>query len=237
MGRGDLPSLRSLPRVVIPGADPSGPIDLPPQEVEKFRKVLRLQKGDHIAILPNDGTLIRAAYQVHTAEPIEVVSPNRPTRTVLLAQALPKGDRLETVIRMGTELGVSGFVLFPADRSVVKWDAAKVSDRLRRLEAIAREATEQCYGLVVPTLMFVASFKAALESAQNPIVLDEAESAPRTLSEVTELDPLTLFVGPEGGWSPAEVALIGGRGVTLGERVLRTDTAGVAAAAVCLLGR
>lgn len=235
MGGSSIPPLRSLPRVVIEGAEPVGLIELPTKEVDKFRKVLRLEKGDQIAILPNNGTLIRATYMGRHAEPLEVFTPSRDLRRIYLAQALPKGDRLETVVRMGTELGVSGFILFPADRSVVKWDASKVKDRLRRLEAIAREATEQCYGLVVPAVSFFASFKLALESAKNPVVLDESESAARNLDEVAELDPVTLFIGPEGGWSPSEVALIGGRGVTLGERVLRTDTAGIAAAARLLL--
>ena len=70
MGRSDLPPLRSLPRVFVPEADPDGPIDLPQEEVDKLRKVLRLSPGAQIAVLPNDGTLIRCEFQNKVANPL-----------------------------------------------------------------------------------------------------------------------------------------------------------------------
>src|SRR5688572_9765859 len=114
--------LRSLPRIFLPGADAAEPIDLPKEEQEKLHKVLRLPQGAHIAILPNDGSLIRCEYRARQAIPIEVVHPDtEPKLKLTVAQAFPKGDRLDTVVRMCTEIGVSGFILFPSERSVVRW--------------------------------------------------------------------------------------------------------------------
>lgn len=228
------PSLRSLPRVFVPGAQPNEPIDLPKDEQEKLHKVLRLPQGAHIAVLPGDGSLIRCEYRARQALPIHVEHPQteRPLR-VTIAQAFPKGDRVETVIRMGTELGVAAFALFPADRSVVKWDESKALDRLRRYGAIAREAAEQSYRTRLPAVEIVAGLAEVLNRWPAAIVLSESENVSATLP--TPSDEATIVVGPEGGWSPREIALIGDRAVTLGPLVLRTDTAGIAVAARLLL--
>lgn len=232
-------SLRALPRVFLPGVDPGEEsFELPPSEVEKFRKVLRLREGDPIAVLPNDGSLIRCEFRQRRAWPVERVEPGteHPFR-LTLAQALPKGDRLETVLRMGTELGVAEFVLFPAERSVVRWDANKRADRLRRLDAIVREAAEQSFRTQLPVVRLLESLDMVLNEFPQAIVLSEVEGVPKSLSaSLRGKGDAVLVVGPEGGWAPRELALIGDRGVSLGPLVLRTDTAGVAAASVALLG-
>lgn len=247
------PSLRSLPRTFLPGATPDAPFELPQHELDKLRKVLRLQSGDPFAVLPDDGTLIVCRLEGREAIPERVERPDtEPKIHLTLAQALPKGDRLETVVRMGTEIGVSRFLVFPADRSVVRWEPSKLSAKLKRLEAIIRESAEQCYRARLPKIEALPSLKTLLEKKPNAIVLSEVEDETKTLqsaipnpqSEVPSgpstvnrpPSTVTLVIGPEGGWSPKELELIGGRGVTLGPLVLRTDTAGPAAAAVVLLG-
>lgn len=235
MGGRKPPPLRSLPRVFLPGADAEGPIELPGEEVEKLRKVLRLAEGDEIAVLPNDGTLLRCEFRQRKAWPKEVERPNtEPSLFLNLAQALPKGDRAETVIHMCTEIGVSRFVFFGADRSVVKWDETKRKEKLRRLQAVAREAAEQSFRTKLPFIEFEVDLAAVLRRFPNAIVLSEVEDVERKLTH--SFGEAALVVGPEGGWSPKELELIGERGVTLGPRVLRTDTAGPAAAAILLLG-
>lgn len=215
------------------GASMAGPIDLPRTEVDKLRKVLRLERGAPIAVLPGDGSLIRCRFEGHQAIPEVLETPRtEPALNVTIAQAFPKGDRMETVVRMGTEIGVSRFLLFPADRSVVRWDAAKLSDRVRRYEAIAREAAEQSFRTVVPQVEAAASLAEVLEDP-DAVVLSELEGETKPLAAPSS-QRIVIVVGPEGGWSPAEVALIDNRGVTLGPRVLRTDTAGIAAAAALL---
>src|SRR2546421_9564151 len=117
MGGRNISPLRSLPRIFLPGAGGNGPIELPREEVEKLRKVLRLAEGDQIAVLPNDGSVIRCEFRARQAWPKVTEWPvTEPALKLTLAQALPKGDRIETVIRMCTEIGASGFVFFGGDR-------------------------------------------------------------------------------------------------------------------------
>jgi 16S rRNA (uracil1498-N3)-methyltransferase len=229
-----LKSIRSLPRAFIQGASFGVPILLPPEELNKFTKVLRLTDGDEIAILPNDGTLIRAQLNGKSAVPLEQI----PLRTehskrLTLIQALPKGDKSESIVQAGTELGVASFVFFPSDRSIVRWEADKRDQKLRRLTVVAREAAEQSFRARIPTVTYLASLSAVFQAFPAALALSESEMELKTLDR--ETPELALTVGPEGGWSPAELQLIGDRGITLGPRVLRTEHAGPAAAAVYLL--
>ncbi len=236
MGRRDLPPLRSLPRVFLPGLETEDvpAFELPKDEVDKFRKVLRLEEGSFIAVLPNDGRVIVCEFRARQAWPVETYQPQTERhRKIILAQALPKGDRLDTILRMGTELGVFKFVLFPAERSVVRWDAEKQRDKVRRFDAIVREAAEQSYRTRLPAIEFLPSLEAVLKQWPDAAILSELETATRTLDTVT--GPATVVIGPEGGWAPREVDLIGDRGITLGPLVLRTDTAGVGVLANLLL--
>lgn len=221
----------------LPGVAADEPIELPKEEVDKFRKVLRLEQGDEIAVLPNDGTLIRCQFQGRSAVPVSVETPaTEPSRRLTLIQALPKGDRLDTIIRMGTEIGVSEFVLFPAIRSVVKWDAAKVQEKLRRLSAVARESAEQSYRTRLPEIRFVVSLSDALKEFPETLVLSELESESKSFVEYAAKAGanVALCIGPEGGWDPKEVLLIGERGFSLGALVLRTDTAAAVACALAI---
>ena len=225
---------RALPRLFIPEADPSSEIEIPKDEWEKLRKVLRLNPGDQVAILPNDGTLIRCELLVKEAKPLEVLRPEtEPSLHLTLAQALPKGDKLDEIIRSCTEIGVSRFVLFPSERTVVRWDEKKTMDRLHRLETIAREAAEVSYRTRLPVIELAKSLKDVLSREHDAVVLSEVEGISEPLR--AKGDRMTIVVGPEGGWARAELATIGDRGVTLGPRVLRVDHAGAAAASILLL--
>ncbi len=227
-------NLRSLPRVFVPGAKADGPIELPRGEVDKLCKVLRLLPGAQIAVLPNDGTVIRCTFQTKEAIPLEVVRPHtEPALKLTLAQALPKGDKLNEIVRSCTEIGVSRFVLFHSERSVVKWDEMKTADRVLRLETIAMEAAEVSFRTNLPTIEFLPDLKSVLKRFPLSIVLSEVEGLSPKLAPVGV--EMTIVVGPEGGWSPRELKEIGDRGVTLGPRVLRVDHAGAAAAAILLL--
>lgn len=239
MGRGDIPPLRSLPRMFVPippDAQVGDVIELPKEEVDKLRKVLRLGAGALIVLLAGDGRVFRATFtgqdaELTASEKVETEA----TKRVTLAQALPKPDKLDEVIRMGTEMGVSRFILFPSERSVVKWDKAKVEDRLRRLRAIAREAAEVSFRTLVPEIQLVGSLQDLLELQPDALVLSEFEGVQVHLRERIKGDAVTLVIGPEGGWAPREVAQIGDRAVTLGPRVLRVDTAAAAAVALTVL--
>jgi 16S rRNA (uracil1498-N3)-methyltransferase len=229
------PPLRALPRVFVPGANPSDLIELPKEELDKLRKVLRLSPGAQIAVLPNDGSLIRCELEPHHARPLEVFHPNSEAVFQLtLAQALPKGDKLDEIIRACTEIGVCRFLLFSSERTVVKWDEKKTRDRLRRLEVIAREAAEVSFRTKLPTIELAKDLADVLKREPGAIVLSEVEGISEPLRPKGQ--SMTIVVGPEGGWAGRELKLIGDRGVTLGPRVLRVDHAGAAAAAILLLG-
>lgn len=233
MDRSNFPLLRSLPRVFldnVPADLDQNPIELPPKEFDKFRKVLRLNRGDQVAVLPGDGRIIRCSYEGKTVVPIETHNLNtQPEKEVILIQALPKMDKLEVIVRMATELGVHKFVLFPSERTVVRWDNKKLQDRINRLKTIARESAEVGFRATLPEIEYHDSLKSVLEKYPASLVLSEYENVEKTLSEAS-----SIIVGPEGGWTSRELKLIGDRSVTLGPRVLRVETAAIAACSILL---
>ncbi len=226
-------SIRHLTRTFVPGVDMSGMVDLPKEEVEKLRKVLRLNDGDHIAVLPNDGSVWECIFENKQAIPVRQFFPKtEPDVQVTIAQALPKGDKLDEIIRACTEIGVTHFALFRAERSVVQWDEKKRADRLRRLEVIARESCEVSFRTILPTFSFHSNLTAVLQAYPDCIALSEVEGAQVT---GTARQKWAIAVGPEGGWAPRELEMIGDRGFSLGPRVLRVDHAASSASAMILL--
>jgi len=239
MGSGDVPSklaeLRSIPRAFVPGAPSAEPFELPGEELDKFRKVLRLSTGDEVAVLPNDGSLIVCVLDGRRVIPQQIIWPEtESTFKLTIAQALPKGDKLDEIVRACTSIGVAGFALFHSDRTVVRWDEEKLTARVRRLEAIAREAAEVSFRVRLPEFTVFADLASVISSVPDAVVLSESQRVTEGLRRVES--PMTAVIGPEGGWSPREFEIIGDRGVTLGPRVLRVDHAAAAAAAILLLG-
>lgn len=228
-------SLRALPRAFVLGADPSEIIPLSDAMWQRFTRVLRLEVGQEVGILPGDGTLIRCNLQHKAAHPIETVRLNtEPALKVTVAQSLPKGDKLDEIVRACTALGVCKFIVFPSDRSLMKWTAEKRKERLARLHAVALESAEVSFRGIVPTIEWADSLAYLLKKESNAVVLSEVETIRAHLPKYQD-GQITLVVGPEGGWSPQEVIGIGDRAITLGPRVLRTEFAGPAAAAMLLL--
>jgi 16S rRNA (uracil1498-N3)-methyltransferase len=152
-----------------------------------------------------------------------------PAHRLTVWQALLRGDHLEPVIRHGTEVGVAAFRLFVSERCV----AREISPRkLERLRAVAREAAEQSERGLVPEVAAPLPFAEATASAS--VLLLERTDGPR-LSELEA--PGSVVIGPEGGFTPDEVASAERAGLALaglGPRILRSETVAVAAAAVIL---
>lgn len=165
-----------------------------------------------------------------------------PPVKITLFQGLAKGEKMETVVQHCTELGVCGFVPVATSRAVVKLEPKKAAERVERWQKIAREAAEQSRRGAVPTVAPVASWKeAAARCGSFDLAVVPWEEGGRPLRELLTENPgarsIAVFIGPEGGLSPEEVDLARQKGavaVTLGPRILRTETAGLAAAAAIL---
>jgi 16S rRNA (uracil1498-N3)-methyltransferase len=153
----------------------------------------------------------------------DVVAEARPEPPITIAFALVKGDRPELVVQKLTEVGVDRIVPFVAERSVVRWDAAKVARQSVRFADIARQAAMQCRRAWLPRVDALSDFRAVAE-------LPGAGLAERT-GVPPSLSVPTLLVGPEGGWGLAESA---SRlpSVRIGAHTLRSETAAITAGAL-----
>jgi 16S rRNA (uracil1498-N3)-methyltransferase len=165
-----------------------------------------------------------------------------PQPRLAVAQALPKGDRGELAVELMTEVGVDAVIPWAAARSITKWQAERGAKALAKWRSTAREAAKQSRRAWLPEVTELATPAALAErvAAAACAVVLEAD-APAKLHELAlpGSGEVLLLVGPEGGISPAERAALRDAGATearLGPTVLRTSTAG-AAAAVILLSR
>lgn len=209
-------------------------VELPSHEFKKVHDVLRLRSGAEIAILPNNGTILRCTLEGRRAVIQEQIHlPTESSKFVRLALAIPKPEKLEESVRLATEIGVSEIVIFPSRRTVVKWNAEKLENRLQRLNAIAREAAEVSFRSKLPVIHTAKNLNDLLQTFPEAVVMSESDKV--VTRPKTDVKEITIVVGPEGGWDPSEVDLIGGRAVTLGPRVLRVDTAVAAACTLFLL--
>jgi 16S rRNA (uracil1498-N3)-methyltransferase len=215
---------------VEPGEMAGERFPLPGSIAHQVTRVLRLRDGERFVLLDGRGQastvrLDEGACVVESREPAS----GEPVHRLAVWQALLRGDHLEPVIRHGTEIGIAQFRLFVSERSV----ARDLSPRkLERLRTVAREAAEQAERGIVPQVASPATFDDAL--AQASVLLFERHDGPR-LSELVR--PASLVIGPEGGFTPGEVAAAERAGLTiagLGPRILRSETVAVAAAAVVL---
>ena len=161
---------------------------------------------------------------------------------ITLYQAIPKGDKMETVIQKCTELGAFGFVPFTSSRIVVKGDASSFSKKRDRWQKIADEAVKQCMRGRIPEVSDVLSFDKMLETAsKHQLCIMPYEACETThLKEALGsgfVSDIGVIIGSEGGFAQEEVKKAEERGiipVTLGKRILRTETAGAAVTA-CIM--
>ncbi|MCX4974583.1 16S rRNA (uracil(1498)-N(3))-methyltransferase [Streptomyces sp. NBC_00620] len=161
---------------------------------------------------------------------------------ITVVQALPKGDRGELAVETMTETGVDAIVPWAASRCITQWKDERGLKGLAKWRATAREAGKQSRRVRFPEVadaMTTKQVAALLAKADLAAVLHESGDEPLATAELPEQGEIVLVIGPEGGVSPEELALFteaGARAYRLGRSVLRTSTAGTAAAAL-LLGR
>ena len=218
-------------------------------QARQMASVLRMQAGGTVLALDNQGACYRVELTVVTSTRAEgritgrTVADEEPRVHITLCQGLVKADKWELVLQKGTELGVSAFVPMQCQRSVVRLSASAWERRRPRWEQILQEAAEQAGRGRIPALSALSTAREAFR-APAPLRLalhPSAEGRPlrAALTAAGAIEAVRLFVGPEGGFSREELAEAVGQGiemVTLGPRVLRTETAGLAAAAAISYG-
>lgn len=226
-------------RILMQGAD-----------VNHMKNVLRMKLGEDVRV--NDGRgktylCCISAYEEQTAV-LDILKEldsdaELPSRIVLF-QGLPKGDKMEWIVQKAVELGAYSIVPFAAKRSVVKLDEKKAAKKQARWQAIAKGAAEQSGRGIVPEVRDVRTFGEALKTAAEldviliPYELEEGmRETVRVIESIVPGQSVGIFIGPEGGFEEEEVELAkaaGAHPVTLGKRILRTETAGPAALSILM---
>ncbi|WP_166140627.1 16S rRNA (uracil(1498)-N(3))-methyltransferase [Nocardioides ochotonae] len=244
----------SLPVHLVDAADsgdslidaaPGTSVTLEGDEAHHAVAVRRMRVGERLVLTDGAGTSVTAEVaatgkRLLTATVQDVRRVPEPAPAIVVVQALPKGDRGELAVEMLTEVGVARVVPWAASRSVAVWKGERATKSLARWRATAREAAKQArrsWFPVVDELASTADVVALLAEAPLAVVLHEEASVPLASLDLPAEGPLVIVVGPEGGLTDEEVAAFvaaGAASVRLGAEVLRTSTAGVAAAAALL---
>lgn len=220
-------------RVLIRGGD-----------VNHIKNVLRMKIGEELSVSNGtDGREYRCGILSYEEDAvvcelrfIKEDGTELPSR-ITLFQGLPKADKMELIVQKNVELGVHRIVPVTAKRCVVKLDEKKAKSRTARWQAIAEAAAKQSKRRVVPKVTEAVSFAEAVRMASEmdvrliPYELAEGMERTREIMErLGENQDIAVFIGPEGGFDDSEVRLAMENGiepVTLGKRILRTETAGL----------
>ncbi|TDB96536.1 16S rRNA (uracil(1498)-N(3))-methyltransferase [Actinomadura sp. 7K534] len=235
------------PPVFIAGTDAlrRGTVVLDGAEGRHAATVRRLKPGERVDLTDGEGLLAECVVTGtgRTSLTLDVLARHRhpqPSPRIVVVQALPKGDRGELAVETMTEVGVDEIVPWAAARCVTQWRPERREKALGRWRGTAREAGKQARRSRLPLVADLASTAGAAEriaAASLALVLHEEADTPLSAVAPPADGEIVLVVGPEGGITAEELerfAAAGGRPVRLGPTVLRTSTAGVAAAAVML---
>lgn len=215
-------------------------------EAKHAVSVRRMQIGEAIQLTDGMGTRVRGKVSAITGNSLEVavtavqIDPV-PDLEITLVQALAKGDRDELAVQAATELGVSQVIPWQANRSVSRWDLGKEVKGVARWQQIVNEAGKQSLRAIWPKVSgSVGSSALAKQFGEFDLVLVLDTSAGIELRsvEIPSAGRIAIVVGPEGGIAPEELEIFNAAGavlVSLGERILRTSTAGPAVLALITL--
>lgn len=215
-----------------------------------IKNVLRMREGDTLLVsngkasdlceildFDNDCVTVKIIEENYqdTNLPVEIY----------LFQGLPKSDKMELIIQKAVELGVSGIIPVEMNRCVVKLDPKKKKSKTARWQAIAESAAKQSKRTVIPEVFDVLTYKEAMEKAKDldlfmvPYENKDGMQATKTaLSEIKKDMKIGVLIGPEGGFEESEINTAtenGGKIISLGKRILRTETAAITAVGMCML--
>ncbi len=216
-------------------------VSLPEDACAHLVRVLRLQPGDACVLFNGDGfdydaqlvavSKREARAQILAARRIDSESPLR----ITLLQGIARGEKMDLILQKATELGVARILPVESERSEVKLDAARAAKRLAHWQEVVVSACEQSGRAVVPEVLAPQPLApaAALREGHG-FLLDPLATQALSALHGSALRACTLAIGPEGGWSPRDreqLIAAGFEGLRLGPRILRTETAGIAAIA------
>lgn len=232
-----------MQRYILDETYPMATIELTGEPYHHIIRVMRMQAGDQVYLVFRNQVTIVAEISEITENSVFLEEKRKEEQqkelpiAITIASGFPKGDKLEWIVQKGTELGAAGFIGFPAEASVVKWDQKKREKKQQRLEKIAQEAAEQSQRQVLPSveLMDLSSFFATLGEYDVLVIAYEEAAKEGELAHLAQVlqkmktgQRLLAVFGPEGGILPKEIEKLtaaGGILCGLGPRILRTETA------------
>ena len=218
-------------------------INITGEDYNHIKKVLRLKCGEIVTLSDGIGNEYVAEIEefgegfVHTKVIESYKNTTEPPVKVTLYQGLPKSDKMDFIIQKSVELGISRIVPVLTERTVVRLDSEK--DALKKSERwnrISQEASKQCNRGIIPKIEIPISFKEAIKQTKDnvlaliPYEKESANSLKQILKRGGNITEISVFIGPEGGFTEQEIeeaVNMGLNSVTLGPRILRTETAGI----------
>lgn len=233
-----------MPRFfVTPDQIDENTITITGPDVNHISHVLRMAPGDNLTVSDGRGMDYYCSIAAFAKDYVQLTVIDRwasyvelPAR-VTLFQGLPKGEKMELIIQKAVELGAAEIVPVVMSRTIVKLDEKKKEKRIKRWQSISESAAKQAGRALIPEVSDVISFDQALKMCQamdaalmpyeKAAGMDQARQLVRGLHDKKSIG---ILIGPEGGFEPSEVAAAEAAGVktmTLGHRILRTETAGM----------
>ncbi len=219
---------------------------LDPEESHHCSHVLRLNEGDRVTVFDGAGREGQATITATTSSRVtlKIAGTSKtppPPCEITLAQAIPKGKNMDLIVQKAVELGASKLVPILSDRTIVQLDASEIAKKREKWQSVALEACKQCGQNHLPVISAPVNMKDFLERADKSSLLliaslqPDARTLKFVLSEYTQQHGslpkrVTVFVGPEGDFTPAEISLAKSHGcqpITLGPIILRTETAAI----------
>ena len=231
----------------LPDPEIPGTVLLSGEDSHHALNVLRLKPGDAIEVIFNgsiwSAEILSADHQAIRAGKMTPMPDTEPKLSVTLIQGIPKSDRMDLIVQKSTELGVSRILPVIMERCVSRPDMHDTGKKLERWQKIAREAAKQAGRSIVPEILSPLPLYglSSLESLPETRIVPWEESlsyGPLAFSrDHPSISRLGILIGPEGGITPGEIDWLREQGfipVTLGKRILRTETAGPAAVAAVM---
>ncbi len=219
-------------------------------DVNHISNVLRMKQGEEVWISDGGKKEYRCAIEAFSADEVllHIIYAQEPdyelSSRIYLFQGLPKADKMELIIQKAVELGAYEIIPVETKRCVVKLDGKKAAKKVERWQQIAESAAKQSKRMLIPNVHQVLSFKEALKYAESMdirlIPYELAKGMQETKEILAAIEPgqsIGIFIGPEGGFEEKEVEAAiseGAKPITLGKRILRTETAGLAILSVLM---